>query len=131
MPLPKLFPEGFVYKIDGGYVVFTGAKHRLTAAIVDVAVRKPSQAVAGHLSRRIMQLGLRLAHVPAEKAKQVSKLWAGYMGKSIDAQCDALVVKPFGEKLRGMFMAGFREDVMADALLANSAILDAVDEART
>lgn len=78
-----------------------------------------------------MQLGLRLANVPAEKARQVSQQWAGYMTKSIDAQCDALVIEPFGQKLRGMFMAGFRSDVLAEGALANAALLDAVDGARS
>jgi hypothetical protein len=118
---------GFVYKTESGYVMFTGAKHRLTAAVVDITTRKPSHVLNMHLSRRIMQLGLRLAGVPAEKARDVGLQWTGYMAKSIDAQCDALVIKPFGQKLRGMLMAGFRDDILAEGVTVSAALLDALE----
>lgn len=126
-----LLPMGFVYKVNGQFVVRTGAKHRLMAAVVDLTTRKPSHLINRVLSQRLMKIGLRLANVPARTAQQVSQQWAAYMEKSIDAQCDALVAAPFGKKIREMFLTGFSEELIAEAVIANEALLGAIEEARS
>lgn len=112
-------------------VVLTGAKHRLMAALVNGTQRIPSHLVNKFWVRPFIYAALRAARVPEKKARTLSQRYADFMDKSVDAQCDALVVAPFGKKLERAVQAALREDVIVGLPSLISDVIDAVEEARS
>ena len=104
----------FVADLGSCGVVFTRAKYRLTAVVVDIIMRKPSHLLNRYYLRGAILIGLRAAGVPAGKASNLGNKCVDYYARSINAQCDALVTAPFGQKTERMIQAAFREDVIAD-----------------
>lgn len=120
----------FVADLGSHGVVLTGAKHRLTAMVVNATTRKPSHLVNRFWVRPLVRTGLRLAGVPAEKAKNLSQRYADYLGRAVDAQCDALVIAPFGKKIERAAQAAFREDVLAGLPELVGDLSEAIETAR-
>lgn len=114
MKFHRWFPP---FSIDKGHsvVIHTGMKYRLQAAIIGAAMRKPSHWLNREVATPLMAVGMRVMGASKKDAETLAIRHRDYMTRSIEVQCDAVVLAPMGKKTVAMLESAFSDELVAES----------------